>query len=213
MIFKSGIFSVPIYKFKVTNHKKIKQEFIQEFLENKGFTPNNPVLNLESDYFDGAKKLDSEKYLSYYRKDLDKFQDKAGFNKTSKFGKAADWHEDVHMWYNITSYGSQQEIHQHCGGFPTVIYSAIHFLIYDKEKHRPTAFFNPLYESLVPATHPSNDYLPDDWSDRIWFPEVEEGDMIIFPSYLKHAVEFQQSEELRATIALNIAWWDQNNVK
>ena len=207
MIFKSGIFSVPIYKLKVARHQEIKNKFIEDFLTDKGFEPNNPVLNLQSDYFDGAKKLDDAAYLELYRKDLDKMQTKAGFTKDT------EWGENIHMWYNISSYGSQQELHQHCGGFPTVVYSAIHYLIFDPQKHKPTAFFNPLYESLVPATHPSHDHLPDDWKDRIFHPEIEEGDMIIFPSYLKHAVEFQQSEEIRATIALNIAWWDKNNVR
>ena len=50
----------------------------------------------------------------------------------------------------------------------------------------------------------SDGNLPADWEQPWHFPKVNEGDMVFFPSYVKHAVPYQESEKRRATIALNL---------
>ena len=40
--------------------------------------------------------------------------------------------------------------------------------------------------------------------DEFYIPEVEEGDVIIFPSFMRHRVAPNHSENLRITMAFNI---------
>ena len=43
-----------------------------------------------------------------------------------------------------------------------------------------------------------------EFSSHHWFPDVKEGDIIIFPSWLRHMVSAQETTEHRITLAFNI---------
>ena len=124
---------------------------------------------------------------------------KAGFNQNKK------WATDIDLWYNVGIKGSSQEEHDHMGGFPGCQYSAIHFLIYDDVEHEPTRFYNPIHHTFLRNMQPtSGDDTPTDWQYAHFTPEVKEGDLLIFPSYLHHSVPYQRSDKIRATVALNL---------
>jgi hypothetical protein len=97
-------------------------------------------------------------------------------------------------------------------GDKTAILSAVHYLRY-KEGHLPTTFETPLsviydeaiyktYRGLLDSTYieNSNYYLNYNLN-------VEEDEFHIFPSYLKHHVPRQKSDELRITVAINVEVW------
>jgi hypothetical protein len=199
MIIKSSAFEIPIYKTKLTNHKEIKKRFIDEVMpeiDNKG--PNNIGLNLYSNYFDGLGPLPAD-WVDLYSKTILDFQKKAGFNQNKQ------WATDVDLWYNIGIEGTHQEEHDHMGGFPGVVYGAIHYLIYDSAVHEPTIFYNPIHHTYLRNMHPCNgEDMPTDWQSSYFCPSVEEGDMIFFPAYLKHSVPYQRSNVVRATMAMNL---------
>jgi hypothetical protein len=53
--------------------------------------------------------------------------------------------------------------------------------------------------------HPCNgEDMPTDWRKGYYSPTVTEGDIIFFPSYLRHSVPYQRSKVIRATIAMNL---------
>ena len=39
-----------------------------------------------------------------------------------------------------------------------------------------------------------------------WYPEIQEGDVIIFPSYLLHGVRPHMSDTQRITLAINFSF-------
>jgi hypothetical protein len=205
MLLRNGMFDVPIYTAKATNQKLVKEYFADTIIPNLPKSPNAEQLNLYSDYFPGADKLDDE-FLKFYNTDIEKFHLKAGFNKN------ISWNKRVHAWYNVGSKGQMQEEHDHMGGYPSCIYSAIHYVIYDKDEHTPTVFKNPLYAFYGNShmTKNSNN-LPYDWK-RLHIPQVQEGDLIFFPSFVPHSVSAQTSEKLRATVALNLYTHEETNV-
>lgn len=198
MIIKSTMFGVPMYKFKARNHKIIK-EYFDSLIADLPPKPNVSNLKLYSDYFPGIKKLDQDFY-DLYNDDLKAFHIKAGFNTK------INWASKMHAWYNIGYEGHSQEEHDHLGGYPSTIFSAIHYVVFDKNEHTATQFLNPLHTLFWGATQNTlfSDNLPNDWQNRLFRPDVEEGDIIFFPSFVRHSVPTQHSPMLRATVALNI---------
>jgi hypothetical protein len=199
MIIKSSAFEIPFYQTKLSNHKEIKKRFMDEIMpsiENTG--PNNIGLNLYSNYFEGLGPLSAD-WADFYSQTILNFLKKAGFNQNKK------WVTDVDLWYNVGIEGSHQEEHDHMGGFPGVAYSAIHYLIYDPSVHEPTIFYNPIHHTYLRNMHPCNgEDMPTDWKKGYFSPTVEEGDIIFFPSYLRHSVPYQRSNVVRATMAMNL---------
>ena len=200
MIYKTSLFDIPIYKITVPTQQQLKEKFINEifpYVDNN--PPNNEKLNLYSDYFDGIKKLDSS-WIDLYKPTIEQFKLKAGFNKNQK------WTTNIDAWFNVGVKGTQQEEHDHLGGYPSTLYSAIHYIIFDPNEHESTIFFNPIHQMYLRNMHMvhSEGNLPADWEQPWHFPKVNEGDMVFFPSYVKHAVPYQESEKRRATIALNL---------
>jgi hypothetical protein len=199
MIFKSSMFEIPIYKMKAKNHNKIQDYFLTNIIPKiENIPPNNHDLNLYSDYFDGLDKLDNE-FKELYKFDVEAFKLKAGFNKN------AQWTTDTDMWYNIGVSGSWQEEHDHQGGLPSVSYSAIHYVKYNPNEHMPTIFYNPIHKLYLKSMQPCiNTELPDDFSTGSFSPNISEGDIIFFPSYVSHMVRRQTSSEFRITVAINL---------
>ena len=77
----------------------------------------------------------------------------------------------------------------------------IHFLNF-KEEHKAPIFEDPLkgLKSIINRTALNKDLS----SSLRYIPEVEEGDIIIFPSYLQHTVPAGKYNSHRVTIALNL---------
>jgi len=98
-------------------------------------------------------------------------------------------------WINFYEKGDYQEIHTH----PRYQLSLNYFLNYDKEKDAKFYFYNThsteLAESNLDTLFGAGD---------CYFPDVEEGELIIFPSYLHHGVRPHRSENLRMTVTCNM---------
>jgi hypothetical protein len=101
-------------------------------------------------------------------------------------------------WFNYYVDGEYQEPHDHVNpeyNTPDPHFSAIHFLQFDKERHRPVEFVDP--NSKLNRRHIR--------SDR-YEPYIEEGDIIIFPCHLTHFVPPSKPtpDYPRITVAFNI---------
>ena len=90
-------------------------------------------------------------------------------------------------------------------------FTAVHYLKFDKEKHKPTIFENKnTYVSYLKNLRPellnlldSSD-LNNSWAREYWSFNIEEDDFCITPSFLHHFVPVQTSDKIRITIVLNI---------
>jgi predicted 2-oxoglutarate/Fe(II)-dependent dioxygenase YbiX len=106
------------------------------------------------------------------------------------------------IWYNYYVNDEYQEFHNHLGDFcNTTHFSCIHYLSFNSDIHEPAIFKDP---NLNLKFHSVN-IATSDYSDQ-HKPEIEEGDFIMFPSYLDHCVYPVKSigDYPRITIALNL---------
>ena len=204
MIYKTPLFEIPMYKFKASRHAEIKQWMLDNVypdFEKNG--PNEPSRNLYSSYFPGAPKLDAEIFSNFYAKDIDNFLDKAGFSKFHR------WEKRLNFWYNLSLKESYQEVHDHLGGPIPISYAAIHYVVFDKNEHVSTVFYNPL-ESILKSLQPTtkDKFRPTDYQGFQKILNVEEGDIVIFPAYVPHSVIKQTSDKPRLTVAFNISVYE-----
>lgn len=194
--YQNKIFPITYYQDKVENNNEIKKillPLIEE--ERKLFRPpsswatnkvSTSFSEKENNFFTNDKQLYQKLLSESYLKCFDNFFDeeyKISINE---------------IWYNYYSDDDYQEWHNHVGSiFNQVHYSCIHFLSFDSENHSPTVFLDP----LVDIRHLSLDF----WFPYQHCPKVSEGDLIMFPSYLKHCVlpVKNQNNYPRITIALN----------
>jgi len=101
------------------------------------------------------------------------------------------------IWYNTYEKNTYQERHDH---FPHH-FSMIHYVEFDSKEHFGTKFFNP---HLL-----STQFLPEQISNRMVqqvkeFDDIEEGDIIFFPSFVQHLVKPNKSNKRRITVSLNL---------
>ena len=107
----------------------------------------------------------------------------------------------ANAWINAYKKGQSQEIHDHLPGQ----FSAIHYLKYNPEVHSPTIFINPYGRFSVPHRPPFGNNInsvPPMWVGQ-QFVHVNEGDLLVFPSFLEHKVSRQTSDEMRITVSFN----------
>lgn len=195
------IFPVNVFVKKANKHNEIKDYIDNKIMpsyEEHGKNSNTAACNVYSDYFDGAPRIDQNLLNTLYREDINEFLYYA------KFDPNVRWKINSVYWYSITGKGGWQEQHDHVGAPNITNFSAVHYVKLDPE-HAPVRFHNP-QEQIIRATLPSSDTNENPFMfQNVWaLPPVEEGDLIFFPSYLKHDVPIQTSEKTRISIAMNL---------
>ena len=203
------IFDIPIFLHKAKNHDKIKSWIMKNaYPDYEKNGPNSDSLaNVYSDYFENAVQTDQKLMMELYQEDFNSLFEFLNFPKN-------EWTVKPYFWYNFTGKGGYQEQHCHITSPLPVVFSAIHYIKFDPTQHRSASFLHP-NEQIIRATYPSErmDLVPDYFKHLSRNPNVEEGDIIFFPSWLKHVVEKQQSEELRISMAINIGIFDRQVFK
>jgi hypothetical protein len=108
-------------------------------------------------------------------------------------------------WFNYYVDGEYQESHDHLSANIFAApshFSCIHYLSFDKERHEPVIFTDPIEKIRYASLNlKSNNY------NSVYTPEIKEGDFLMFPSYLDHYVKPSQPtpDYPRITISLNFA--------
>jgi len=106
----------------------------------------------------------------------------------------------TNFWYNIYKKDYYQEAHHHCdiGN----VFSGIYF----HKNSTPPSFTNPCFELIGAMGYHS--VLNDTWFSRTrkahHKPDIEDGDVIVFPSDLVHEVPRYTEDNLRITFSFNI---------
>jgi len=98
-------------------------------------------------------------------------------------------------WINFYKRGYFQEVHHHSANNSS--FSSVLFLNSGRDyarfyfQNRMCGYIPPLIEKLANISD-------------FWYPDVEPGDMLFFPSYLLHGVSPHCSDEIRKTLSFNI---------
>ena len=200
--YRKQLFPVSYYKDNIKNNEKIKKEISPLILENskllKEKSPDGWLTNKIITSFSERNLANIFGKNTYFDKELRNEYAKCFNNFFDNYYKiTAD-----EIGYNCYINGEYQEAHDHLGDFfnPSA-FSCVHFLSFNKDKHRPICFYDPIEQlrstSLELASH---NYQPD------VFLDIKEGDFIMFPSFLKHSVFPSQPtpDYPRITISFNI---------
>ena len=114
------------------------------------------------------------------------------------------------IWFNYYVDGEYQDQHSHIdsasdqrrqGDKTSPTFSCVHFLCYDEQVHNALTFKDPM--SMI-RSH-SFEFASHEHED-IHSPNISEGDMIMFPSYLEHEVKAGKPtpNNPRITISFNL---------
>jgi uncharacterized protein (TIGR02466 family) len=195
---KFDLFPTSVYLSKFERHNDVVKYMHEEILPSYTEYNNSTQCNVYSDYFPNAKRLDNDLFRKFYDKPI------KDFLTQMRFSVKDNWNIDTVFWYNITEKGGWQEMHDHVSSPKIVNFSAIHYVKFAPD-HQPVEFRHP-NEQVIRAIQPSeiqedNPYM---FQNLSLSPSMSEGDIIFFPSYLKHSVPVQKSDKQRISIAMNI---------
>ena len=177
---KVEAFPTLIYRYHLDDQDPIKARVEEYYKQNKlkENTPDQWNCNLFTSY--GSGKFPIGECLDAFTPTLDEFQ-----TESQSYGNMIL----TDLWLNVYEAQNWQEKHIHSPGQ----WSGVYYVHFDPNEHKATNFYHPCETLLATAGITSNTLVP-------W---VQEGDMIIFPSWLEHAAPMNKSSKLRSTISFN----------
>ena len=181
-----GIFPIPIY------FSKIKENFTQEELffidkikkfechKNEGnLTSNNNYILNEKPFVNIKKELDL-KVQDYFDKVI------SSANNITPY--------ITQSWLNFTETNQFHHKHTH----PNSLVSGVFYINCDEKFDKIKFFRNDTYQTIKPEVKDWNL-----WNSETWWLPVNTGDIILFPSSLKHMVENKQGTNTRISLSFN----------
>ena len=177
---KIEAFPTLIYRYHIDEQQAIKERVNEYYEENKfkNTVPDQWNCDLFTSYGTGSFPIGE--CLDAFTPTLDDFQTEA-----KQYGNMIL----TDMWLNVYEAQNWQEKHIHSPGQ----WSAVYYVDFDPNEHKGTNFYHPNETLLATAGVTQNTLVP-------W---VQEGDMIIFPSWLEHAAPMNKSSVKRSTISFN----------
>ena len=171
-------FSIPMFKSKVPNWNEDKK---QTLLSKVKFETLGYV---STDYTQYISNKSGEKFsMPDYKDDFFKILEKPFNDFGSHFCQKFQVNS---LWCQKYSRGDSHGIHNHGSlGFSGVFFAQL------KSDHKPTRFILPF-----------PDFINGNALDH--YPQVDEGDVLFFPSFLLHGADPTNSDEERIIFSFNI---------
>ena len=191
------LFPVTVFKSKIVNNDFLKEVLCEPILESsedlvipEDWTTDRIKTSFAGEPV-GKELLENYKPLleKYYIECISEFFDKEFYFVIDK------------IWYNIYTDGEYQEVHDHLGtSLNPTHFSLIHFLSFNKGEHKPPEFHDPISQlRMLSLEFDSNK------CGEVHVPDIEEGDLLMFPCYLRHCVPpGKKTNYPRITISFNI---------
>lgn len=188
------IFGTPVIINSFPEHDKVKKEFSLYLEKDEYFSEvSSWKCNVESTFckennFDLPWNTFIENAVKCFNEYLSTFPIKKQFQI------------EIYAWLNRYSKGHSQEVHNHAGG--NAVLSCAYMLELPKNSG-DIVFFQTGNDLLKYTT--LNDICDNDLNVSNRFtPILQEGDIVIFPSYLDHYVTGNYTEKRRSTISANL---------
>jgi len=197
--YKKILFPIHIFQTHIKENELIKDELfsnIQKFSKDVSIPDGWLTDNIKTSFDNNNLNIElfgnDSIVHQYYQKYISHFID-----KPTDFVV-----EDI--WFNYYSNGEYQEKHHHQNHKKLSVvpqFSCIHYLKYDPEVHQPVIFEDPLELVRTSSLEMDSNY----YSGK-YIPEIREGSLLMFPSYLEHYVQKSDPtpENPRISIAFNI---------
>ena len=195
-----GLFGTPLYSSNIgRSYTKEETNFFENskkhVRQNSSKVPNPTTNSYTGKNKKGTYILDLEK-LSTLRKDV-------MVHVQSYFEKIYAPNTDCSIyltqsWINYTEEGQQHHAHFHSNS----LVSGVVYLDADKQ-HDGIIFFRPqnFYDRTI-HIDPKQSEL-NEFNAPKWDLPVETGDIVLFPSYLKHSVDTKNGKNTRTSLAFN----------
>ena len=119
-----------------------------------------------------------------------------------ELGKSAKVFIDA-AWINFYREGAFQELHNHVGHGCQL--ALVYFLNYNQQEDGRFYFYDTNTE-IVSSDLATLFNGPVGSFGSIVYPNVAEGDILIFPSYLHHGVSPHNAAQVRATVSCNLSF-------
>ena len=182
------MFSIPFINAYVESWADNKDRVLSNLEKVIDFT-GSEMMSCDSTYVSGMKERNRN--LHHYKEFFDVIENTL---YGEIFPKVDDLigHQVVQCWYQRYGRHDFHELHNH----GAIGWSAVFYAELDPNEHMGTTFYSPFHDvdgNLISCT-----------------PPVEEGNLIIFPSFLLHEATSCQSDKTRAIISFNLRRVDED---
>ena len=176
------------YHGEVENHQQLKDKLLSELTDDKLSQPKEWNCSVQSS-FETDNNFSWDYFYECIKPNLLDMHQQLKGNPLHQFTM-------TEAWLNKYGRGDSQEVHTHigadnctfsCSYFAQYALNDARFLFYDPDQTKHLGEFTKHYSGVV----------------NTWFPDVQEGDIIIFPSWLHHQVEPHRSDTTRITVSAN----------
>ena len=187
-----NLYSIPVFKTKLSDHGQVKQDFEQVLKEDQHFEKHpNWYCNVDTTF--GLPKANELPFQTFIKSSVHHLNEYLVF-----LGIDAHLSYNVECWLNRYSKDYHQEIHNHAGKSSI---SCAYMMNLPKDSGK-FVFYRNTYDFFHINGLPTLSDGPFPYNNRIT-PPLEEGDIIFFLSVLEHYVTPNTSNETRATISAN----------
>tara|TARA_Y100000996_G_C22389649_1_gene588634 strand:- start:86 stop:667 length:582 start_codon:yes stop_codon:yes gene_type:complete len=176
------------YHGEVEKHQQLKDKLLSELTVDKLSQPKEWNCSVQSS-FETDNNFSWDYFYECIKPNLLDMHQQLKGNPLHQFNM-------TEAWLNKYERGDSQEVHTHigadnttfsCSYFAQYALNDARFLFYDPDQTKHLGEFSKHYGGVV----------------NTWFPDVQEGDIIIFPSWIHHQVEPHRSDTTRITVSAN----------
>ena len=190
-----NLFPVPIFHYKIENYKEINKELINYILKlQKKDKIGNNRSNIGGWHSPNFDLINEKTPINF----INKFKDFLKKIIVNEFGweYVPNKQRIVAMWTVINKKNSFNIMHNHQNCYLSAAY-------YVKKPKRSgdISFFDPVEAKTYRYPEKEKGTI---YSNQVATIKSEEGDLLVFPSYLYHSVEPNLSDEDRIVISFNI---------
>ena len=188
------LFPVTIFKTRIENNDHLKELLVRDILE------TSETLSIPEDWTTHKVRTSFGEELEVIENNRDILESEYIECMREVFDRDFNVEFDS-IWYNVYMDGEYQEVHDHLGTpLNPTHFSFIHFLSFNKGEHKPPEFRDPLSQIRNLSLE-----LDRTRCGEVYVPDVKEGDLLMFPSYLQHCVlPGKKTSYPRITIAFNV---------
>jgi hypothetical protein len=203
------VFPTRIYKAKVDPSSYDKSSIIRTCMEQYEKSKYKNTWDEDSDLHHYYENWDGAPELGSLDQSYQKIIEECMNSISGKF----EWRWNIVNLAVNTKYMAPHDHFYRKDGWQGM-YSFVHYISYDKDNHTATRFINPLIFAQFPDNiNDIGDLLDsEDDSNSTYYKDgqiyVEEDDVVIFPSYLKHFVRGikEEGDKPRILGVANIDW-------
>ena len=192
------LFPTPVYKFSLSNHKEYKEKITKTLLEKYEDNAQTSIPwtgNCNSWQIDlGELNLNMQDVYGEIMEGFKKYLDYLEVKADRSFSM-------IDSWFNVHTHEMYQEEHGHMPAF----ISGTYYIQFDKEKDNSLYFLSNNKEFIYSAWSMNVPVSRMNLDNKIQL-DVEEGDVLLFPSTLHHNVPKSKvkHDNLRITNSFNI---------